>query len=85
MACEPASPESIRELRELRDRAVERGDECLATLLGGVDLFVALGRELEVLELMRRLALDVRDAVENTPTAEDLRRLYERDDSGDGS
>ncbi len=79
MACNPASAESIRQLRDLRDRASERGDECLAALLAGVDLFVAVGRELELLEAMRRLAHDVRPAVENTPTAEDLRRLYERD------
>jgi hypothetical protein len=80
MSYEPASHESVRELRELRVRAAERGDQCLATLLAGVDLFVAAGRELEVLDAMRRLAQDVRHAVENTPTEEDLRRLYERED-----
>ncbi len=82
MACKPASPESVHELRQLRDRAYERGDECLATLLAGVDLYVALGRELEILDVMRQLALDAREAVENTPSAEDLKRLYEMDEPG---
>jgi hypothetical protein len=84
MACHPASQQSIEELRQLRDRTIQRGDDCLATLLAGVDLFAALGRELEILEVMRQLAHDVRDAVENTPTAADLKRLYEMDDSGLG-
>jgi hypothetical protein len=82
MACQPASPESVQELRQLRARAVERGDECLATLLAGVDLYVALGRELEILELMRQHAYDLRVAVENTPTAKDLERLHEMEDPG---
>ena len=85
MGCHPPSQQSIEELRQLRDRAIQRGDDCLATLLSGVDLFVALGRELEILDVMRQLAHDVRDAVENTPTAEDLTRLYEMDDPGPGS
>ncbi len=84
MGCHPASSESIRELRELRDRAADRGDECLSALLAGIDLFVALGRELEVLDALRGMAQDVRHAAEHTPTAEDLRRLYDMDDSGSG-
>jgi hypothetical protein len=80
MSCQPPSPESVAELRQLRDRAFERGDECLAALLSGVDLYVAIGRELEILDVMRQLARDVHYAVENTPTAEDLRRLYEMPD-----
>lgn len=80
--CHPASPDSVEELRQLRARAAQRGDDCLATLLAGVDLFVALGRELEILELMRQPAHDLRDAVENTPAAQDLKRLYDMDDPG---
>ncbi len=83
MGCNPASRESVDELRRLRDRASERGDECLSTLLAGVDLYVSLGRELELLEVMRRFAHEVHDAVDNTPTAEDLKRLYELEDPGE--
>lgn len=79
MGCQPPSPESIHDLRALRDLAFDRGEECLGALLAGVDLYVAMGRELELLEVMRNFAAEVRDAVENTPTAEDLKRLYEMD------
>lgn len=77
MACRPASPESVHELRRLRDAAFERGDDCLGALLAGVDLYVSLGRELELLKDMRQFAADIHDAVAHTPTAEDLRRLYD--------
>jgi hypothetical protein len=80
MGCHPPSPESVQALRKLRDTAAERGDDCLATLLAGVDLYVSLGREIELLEVMRSFAHEVREAVENTPSAEDLKRLYEMDD-----
>lgn len=81
MSCPPPSPESIAELRALRDHAIERGEDCLTTLLSGVDLYIAIGRELEILDVMRQMARDVNDAVQNTPTAEDLRRLYELPDT----
>lgn len=80
MSCTPASKQSIEELRKLRDAAYERGDECLSTLLAGVDLYVALGREIELLDVMRQHAVDLREAVENTPSADDLRRLYDDPD-----
>lgn len=78
MSCRPTSPESLDALRELQSEASARGDHCLALLLAGVDLYVRAGRELELLDTMRQHANDIRDAVENTPTADDLRRLFER-------
>jgi len=57
-----------------------RGDECLSLLLAGVDLYVSVGREWELLEIMRNFAHDAEDMVKNTPSAADLKRLYERDD-----
>jgi hypothetical protein len=83
MGCHPASRESVQELRRLRDRAAERGDDCLATLLAGVDLYVSLGREIELLEVMRRFAHQVHGSVQNAPTAEDLKRLYDLESPGD--
>jgi hypothetical protein len=83
MGCHPPSRESVQELRRLRDRAAGRGDDCLATLLAGVDLYVSLGHELELLEVMRRFAHRVHDSVQSAPTAEDLQRLYELDRPGD--
>lgn len=80
MICHPPSPDSLRALRSLRDKAAQRGDDCLSALLAGVDLYVSLGREMELLEVMRSFAHEVREAVENTPSADDLRRLYEADD-----
>jgi hypothetical protein len=44
-----------------------------------VELYVRAGRDLELLETMRQHADDMRDAIENTPTADDLKRLYESD------
>ena len=79
MGCHPTSEESLQRLRELHREALERGDECLSLLLAGVELYVRAGREFELLEIMRSRAEDMRDAVENTPSAEDLRRLYDRD------
>ena len=80
MACQPTTNESLESLRKLYHEAVQRGDECLSLLLAGVDLYIRAGREFELLEIMRSRAEDMRDAVENTPSADDLRRLYERDD-----
>ena len=77
MSCGPLSPESAESLRKLRDAAFERGDQCLGVLLAGVDLYVSLGREWDLIEYMRAFAETMKDAVENTPTAEDLRRLYD--------
>lgn len=64
-------------LRKLREQASERGDECLAMLLGGVELYVSVGREWELLETMRQFAHNVEEMVRNTPSASDLKRLYE--------
>lgn len=61
---------------------MERGDKCLALLLAGVDLYVSLGREWELLEIMRKFAHDSEEMVHNTPTAQDLKLLYEREDPG---
>ncbi len=79
MACRPTTNESLEELRALCKRAAERGDECLSVLLAGIDLHVRAGREFELLNLMRDTVEDMREAVENTPSAQDLRRLYEQD------
>ena len=82
MACQPPSAASIAALRKLREETQERGDECLAMLLGGVDLYVSVGREWELLEVMRRFAHDAQDMVRNTPTADELQRLYDREEPG---
>jgi hypothetical protein len=78
MSCLPTSPESLEGVRELQRAAAERGDVCLALLLAGVDLYVRAGREVELLESMRQHADEMREAVENTPSADDLRRLFEQ-------
>ena len=77
MACRPASQESLDALRRLAAQAAGRGDECLSLLLAGVELYVRLGREFELLEVMRKSAEEMREAIENTPTAEQLKRLFE--------
>jgi hypothetical protein len=77
MGCAPPSPESLNGLQRLRQQASERGDECLALLLGGVELYVSIGREWELLETMRQFAHDAEDMVRNTPSASELKRLYE--------
>ena len=79
MGCRPTTNESLESLRKLYRETVERGDECLSLLLAGVELYIRAGREFELIEVMRSRAEDMRDAVENTPSADDLRRLYERD------
>ena len=79
MSCRPTTAESLDGLRQLQRAAADRGDVCLSLLLAGVDLYVRAGRELELLDVMRRHADDLREAIENTPTAEDLKRLFERD------
>lgn len=80
MACNPPHPESMAALRRLREEALERGDECLAMLLGGVHLYASVGREWELLETMREFAHQAEEMVHNTPTAAELRVLYDRDD-----
>jgi hypothetical protein len=77
MACNPPSRESLDELQRLVRDSSERGDACLSILLAGVDLYVRAGREFELLETMRKGAEEMREAVENTPTAQELRRLFE--------
>ena len=52
----------------------------MAVLLSGIELYATLGREYELLEVMKRFAEDMREAVENTPTAAQLKVLYERED-----
>ena len=81
MACHPPHPDSISALRRLRDEVSQRGDECLGLLLSGVDLYVSIGREWELLEVMRTFAHDAEEMVRNTPTASELKRLYD-DNSG---
>ena len=84
MGCEPPDQDSLSELRRLREKIDWRGDRCLAMLLGGVELYVSVGREWELLEIMRKFAHDAEDMVRNTPTANELALLYERDDAGPG-
>jgi hypothetical protein len=79
MSCRPTTTESLDGLRQLQRAAAERGDMCFSLLLAGVELYVRAGRDLELLETMRQHADDMRDAIENTPTADDLKRLYESD------
>jgi len=51
-------------------------------LLAGVDVYAAVGREWELLEVMRNFAHEAEEMVRNTPSASELKRLYERDDGG---
>jgi len=82
MVCQPPHPESFAGLRRLRDEINQRGDECLALLLAGVDMYASIGREWELLEVMRNFAHDAEDMVRDTPTAAELKKLYERDEAG---
>jgi len=79
MACHPPHPDSIAGLRRLQKEVSQRGDECLALMLAGLDMYVSIGREWELLEIMRRFAHDSEDMVRNTPTAAELKKLYEQD------
>ncbi|MCZ2146187.1 MAG: hypothetical protein LC126_00240 [Bryobacterales bacterium] len=79
MVCHPPHPDSIAGLRRLREEAAQRGDECLSLLLAGLDVYTSLGREWELLEIMRKFAHDAEDMVRNTPSAAELKRLYEGD------
>ena len=51
-------------------------------LLAGVDLYISVGREWELLEIMRKFAHDAEEMVHNTPSAAELKKLYERTDTG---
>jgi len=82
MACQPPHPESIEGLRRLQRDVRQRGDDCLAMLLAGVDVYAAIGREWELLEVMRKFAHDAEEMVRNTPSAAELKKLYERDGGG---
>lgn len=66
-------------LRRLRKQARQRGDEVLGVLLAGVELYISLGREYDLLEIMRKFADDMKDPVEKTPTAEELENLFRRE------
>jgi len=68
-------------LRKLRTVTAERGEECLSALLAGVDLYVSLGQEIELLQIMRDHSASLRESIEGTPSAEDLRRLYDDEES----
>jgi hypothetical protein len=69
-------------LRQLRENVSRRGDECLSLLLAGIEMYVSIGREWELLEIMRKFAHDAEDMVRNTPTSAELRKLYDREDAG---
>ncbi len=74
----PPHPEMIEALRRLRDQAFASGDETLGLMLAGIDLYIAAGREREILEVMRDFARRM-EAMPGAaaPTAEELRRLWE--------
>ncbi len=82
MSCQPPHPDSLTNLRELREEIHHRGDECLALLLAGVEVYASVGREMELLEVMRKFAHDSEDMVRNTPSAGELQKLYEREEGG---
>jgi hypothetical protein len=82
MSCQPPHAESLMALRRLEEEVSERGDECLALLLAGVLVYTSVGREWELLETMRKFAHDAEDMVRNTPSAAELKRLYETDEPG---
>ena len=82
MACHPPHPDSLAAVRRLREEVIQRNDNCLALLLAGIEVYVSVGREMELLEVMRQFAHDAEDMVRNTPTAAELKALYDRDDTG---
>ena len=79
MSWRPTNPESIELLRRLRNKLVEQGEERLALLLAGVELYATLGREYELLDIMRVFAHDMHEAVQGTPTAIELDELFNRE------
>jgi hypothetical protein len=78
MPWHPTSDESVELLRRTRNRIAELGDERLALLLAGVELYALMGREFELLEVMRTFAHDMHEAVEGTPSAKELEDLFYR-------
>jgi hypothetical protein len=79
MSWHPTEPESIEQLRRLRRQVADRGDERLALVLAGVELYATLGREYELLEIMRTFARDMHEAVQGTPSAKELEDLFNRE------
>jgi hypothetical protein len=79
MQWRPTSPESLELLRKVRREVATRGDGRLALLLAGVELYAVLGREFDLLEVMRNFAHEMHLAVEGTPTVRELEELFERD------
>jgi len=79
MPWRPTNPESLELLRQVRREIVARGDNRLALLLAGVELYAVLGREFDLLEIMRSFAHDMHEVVEDTPTVRELEELFERD------
>lgn len=79
MPWRPTSPESLELLHRLRREIAERGDQRLALLLAGVELYAVLGREFELLETMRAFVHDIHEAVVGTPTAKELEELFNRE------
>jgi hypothetical protein len=63
----------------VRHEIAERGDSRLALLLAGVELYAVLGREFDLLDVMRAFAHDMNVVVEGTPTVRELEQLFERD------
>ena len=79
MPWRPTNPESLELLRHVRREIAERGDGRLALLLAGVELYAVLGREFDLLDIMRSFAHDMHHVVEGTPTVRELEQLFERD------
>jgi hypothetical protein len=79
MSWRPTSPESLELLRQVRREIAEQGDGRLALLLAGVELYAVLGREFDLLEVMRSFAHDMHQAVEGTPSVRQLEQLFQRD------
>jgi hypothetical protein len=79
MPWQPSSEASIELLRRLRHRVAELGDQRLALLLAGVELYAVLGREFELLEIMRTFAHEMHEAVEGTPSIKELEDLFNRE------
>ena len=80
MNCGSVSEVSLKDLGRLVKQARSRGEECVAVLLEGVEMFVSLGREVELLETMSQFEREIRPAVEGTPSPAELERLYSRED-----
>jgi hypothetical protein len=79
MPFRPTSPESLESIRRLRREAEDRGDRRLGMLLAGVEMYATLGCEFELLEIMRRFAQEMHEAVLGTPSARELEQLFNRE------